>query len=79
MLRRNIPKMNDDTFQQIYPCDNIICVTQHQAHSHAASMMIVIWRRDWNDASKFQYLMQILQVNVGDYIPRYQIFVESRR
>ena len=25
-------------------------------------MMVVIWRRDWEDASQFQYLMQILQV-----------------
>ena len=39
-------------------------------------MMIVIWCRDWSDASKFQYLMQILQVHFEDYIPRYQIFVE---
>ena len=39
-------------------------------------MMIVIWCRDWEDASKLQYLMQILQVNLQDYIPRWQIFVE---
>ena len=30
MLRSNVPKVNDDTFQQIYPCDNIIHVTQKQ-------------------------------------------------
>ena len=36
-------------------------------------MMIVIWCRDWNDASKFQYLLQILQVNFKDYIPKWQI------
>ena len=86
MLRSNIPKMNDDTFQQIYPNDNIICVIQktsgrHFVHMREAAawvlngthwfsilkqpMMIVIWCRDWNDASKFQYLMQILQVNLG--------------
>ena len=40
-------------------------------------MMIVTWCLNWEDASKFQYLMQILQVNLGDYIPRYQIFVEQ--
>ena len=40
-------------------------------------MMIIIWCRDWEAAPKFQYLMQILQVNLGDYIPRYQIFVEQ--
>ena len=40
-------------------------------------MMIVIWCLNWEEASKFQYLMQILQVNLGDYIPRYQIFVEQ--
>ena len=94
MLRSNIPKMNDNTFQQIYPNDNIICVIQksggrHFIHMREAAawalngthwfsklkqpMMIVIWCRDWNDVSKFQYLMQILQVNVGDYIP----FVEQ--
>ena len=97
MLRRKIPKTNDDTFQQIYPKDNIICVIQktsgrHYIHTREVAawmlhgthwfnllkqpMMSVIWCRDWNDASKFQYLMQILQVNVGDDIPRYQIFVE---
>ena len=37
-------------------------------------MMIVIWCRDWSDASKFQYLMQILQVQFQDYIPKYHIF-----
>ena len=39
-------------------------------------MMIVIWAKDWQDASKFQYLMQILEVNLDDYIPKWQIFVE---
>ena len=39
--------------------------------------MIVIWCRDWEEASKFQYLMQILKVNLGDCIPRCQIFVEQ--
>ena len=29
-------------------------------------MMIVIWCRDWSDASKFQYLMQMLQVQFQD-------------
>ena len=40
-------------------------------------MMIVIWCRDWEDASKFHYLMQILQPNCEDYIPKWQIFVEQ--
>ena len=40
-------------------------------------MMIVIWCRDWSDASKFQYLMQILQVQVQDYVPKYHIFVDQ--
>ena len=39
--------------------------------------MIVIWCRDWSDASKFQYLLQILQAHFQDYIPKYQIFVEQ--
>ena len=97
MLRKNIPKMNDDTFQQIYPCDNILCAKQKTGARHTSSirvrawvlngthwfrihkqpMMIVIWCRDGEEASKFQYLMQILQVNLGDYIPRYQIFVQQ--
>ena len=38
-------------------------------------MMIVIWCHDWEDASRFQYLMQILQVQFHDYVPRYQIFM----
>ena len=29
------------------------------------------------DAAKFQYLLQILQVNFQDYIPKWQIFVEQ--
>ena len=98
MLRSNIPKLDDHGFQQIYPSDNIICVTQktggrHFIHMREAAawvingthwfsilkqpMMIVIWCRDWEEASKFQYLMQVLQVNLGDYIPRYQIFVQQ--
>ena len=40
-------------------------------------MMVVIWCRDSEDASKFQYLMQILLVTLEDYIPKWQIFVES--
>ena len=39
--------------------------------------MIVIWSSDWEGAAKFQYLMQILQVNFEDYIPMWQIFVEK--
>ena len=38
-------------------------------------MMIVIWCHDWSDKSKFQYLMQILQVQFQDYVPKYHIFV----
>ena len=38
-------------------------------------MMIVIWCHDWEDASRFQYLMQILQAHYGDYVPRYQILM----
>ena len=38
-------------------------------------MMVSVWCRDWEDASKFQYLMQILQVQFHDYVPRYQIFM----
>ena len=38
-------------------------------------MMVIIWCHNWEDASKFQYLMQILQVQFNDYVPRYQIFM----
>ena len=38
-------------------------------------MMVIVWCHNWEDASKFQYLMQILQVHYGDYVPRYQIFM----
>ena len=38
-------------------------------------MMIVIWCRNWEDASKFQYLMQILEAQFKDYVPRYQILM----
>ena len=40
-------------------------------------MMIAIWSKDWEDAAKFQYLMQILQVNLEDYIPKWQVFVDQ--
>ena len=39
-------------------------------------MMVVIWCREWEDASRFQYLMQILQVQFHDYVPKYHIFVD---
>ena len=39
-------------------------------------VMVVIWCRDWVDASRFQYLMQILQVQFHDYVPKYHIFVD---
>ena len=38
-------------------------------------MMVIVWCHNWEDASKFQYLMQILQVQFHDYVPRYQIFM----
>ena len=38
-------------------------------------MMVIVWCHNWEDASKFQYLMQILQVHYGDFVPRYQIFM----
>ena len=38
-------------------------------------MMIIVWCHNWEDASKFQYLMQILQAHYGDFVPRYQIFM----
>ena len=38
-------------------------------------MMIVIWCHNWEDASKFQYLMQLLQAPYCDYIPRYHILM----
>ena len=38
-------------------------------------MMIIIWCHNWEDASKFQYLMQILQAHFHDFVPRYQIFM----
>ena len=40
-------------------------------------MMIVIWCDDWSDASRFQYLMQILQVQFQDYVPKYHIFADK--
>ena len=40
-------------------------------------MMIIIWCRDVSDAAKFQYLMQILQVQFQDYVPKYHIFVDK--
>ena len=40
-------------------------------------MMVVVWCHDWIDASKFQYLMQILQVKFQDYVPKYHIFVDD--
>ena len=42
-------------------------------------MMIAIWTRDWQDAAKFQDLLQILQVNFQDYIrniPKWQILLQ---
>ena len=36
-------------------------------------MMVVVWCHDWIDASKFQYLMQILQVQFQDCVPKYHI------
>ena len=37
--------------------------------------MIIVWCQDWEDASRFQYLMHILQAHYGDFVPRYQIFM----
>ena len=100
MLRKQIPKMDNRTFDQIYPSDNVIRVVQktHGVHevkmrevaawvlnaTHWFSllkqpMMIVIWCRDWSDASKFQYLMQILQVHFQDYVPSITSLLSRKR
>ena len=39
-------------------------------------MMIVVWTKDWPDATKFQYLLQILKQTFKDYIPKWQIIFE---
>ena len=98
LFRKQIPRLANSHFNQIYPSDNVIRVVQksHGVHdvemrevaawvlnaTHWFSllkqpMMIVIWCRDWSDASKFQYLRQILQVQFQDYVPKYHIFVEQ--
>ena len=33
--------------------------------------------KELRDAAQFQHLLQILQVNLEDYIPKWQIFVEQ--
>ena len=40
-------------------------------------MMVVVWCHYWNDASRFQYLMQILQVQFQDYVLKYHILVDN--
>ena len=40
-------------------------------------MMIIVWCHNWEDASKFQYLMQMLQSHYGDFVPPYQIFTHD--
>ena len=38
-------------------------------------MMIVIWCHDWEDGSRFQFLMQLLETSYPDYVPKYQILM----
>ena len=98
LLRKQIPRLDNWYFNQIYPSDNVIRVVQrshgvHEVKMHEVAawvlnathwysllkqpMMIVIWCRDWSDASKFQYLTQILQAQFQDYVPKYHIFVDK--
>ena len=98
MLRKQVPRMDNHMFDQIYPRDNVIYVVQkthgvrevkmrevaawvlnatHWFSLLKQPMMMVIWCRDWIDASKFQYLMQTPQVQFQDYVPKYHIFVEQ--
>ena len=98
LLRKQIPRLDNRHFNEIYPSDNVIRVVQKSHGVHEVKMpevatwvlnathwfsllkqpmMIVIRRRDWSDASKFQYLMQILQVQFQDYVPKYHIFVDQ--
>ena len=61
MLRKNIPKMSDHGFQQIYPKDNTIHVTQKTSGVRYLHMReVAAWVL--NGTPWFQYLMQILQV-----------------
>ena len=38
MLRSNIPKVDDDVFQKIYPSDNILCIKQKTGARHFIHM-----------------------------------------
>ena len=38
--------------------------------------MIVVWTGNWPDASKFQYLFNIIENTFENYLARWQIFVE---
>ena len=90
-LRAQIPNLTKHLFDGLLPADNNTVITAVQIHmSEVAAwvlnathwfsildqpMMVIVWCHNWEDASKFQYLMQILQVHFGDYVPRYQIFM----
>ena len=86
-IRRQIPKMTEQNFKDIFPGDEQSTITvvlqnysRHYVQLQEAAtwilnavqwfsvleqpMVVVIRCRDWEDAAKFQYMMQILQVNL---------------
>ena len=80
--RAKVPELTTVLFNGIYPADNVITAVQknhgvHKIHMSepAAWVLNGTHCHDWEDASKFQYLMQILQAHYGDYVPRYQILI----
>ena len=92
MLRKQIPKMDNRTFDQIYPSDNVIRVVQKTHGVHEVKMrelaawvlnathwfnlvkqpmIVVIWCRDWSDASNLPQTRPPIQYSPGMQDPKH--------
>ena len=77
VIRNRVPKLIEEQFFNLKEAATWILSGIQWFNVLEQPMMIVIWEKNWRDAAKFQYLLQILQVNLEDYIPKWQIFVEQ--
>ena len=71
------PKRNSRYFLDLKEAAAYILACPQWFNTLKQPMMIVIWVRTWEDAAKFQYMLNIIESTFANYLPRWRVFVEN--
>ena len=69
------PKLNSRYYLDLKAARIYILTCSQWFNTLQQPMMIVVWTKTWQDASKFQYIFSIIDHAFENYLPRWQIFV----